>query len=450
MHSGPEPAGQADLSCQHHIQYMYTLLIPRPVQLHIRVITLIYFYIPGGQSYLLRVWQLSRFRESAMQALHGFWSFGATTGPFIASLFLVPLPDQHDVTANATYTSYLSGDNGSSPTMAAPREAVSSASKLLNNVLTSAAARLLKSTSEPATVYTQGSSNTEADVGVVRFAYLAITGIVIIAPIVFTAVFISKGPTCKPNWHENKNKNSGNGTCNENAPNENATQQSASPRCFRVTLTILLLCLSFLFCLAEAITCHLMASYVVKGLGWPNSHGALATSVYFGAHTTARVLGIVSSAFIPAEYLIIVDNTLILAGYVMMVFAKFHDIVTWIAAGVLGFGQGTCAPCLILLTSHHFAISGRISALFIVVTAVASITGPWSVTFLMEELHPDSFVYSGLTCSLLACVVLVGTRLYIRKYTGKTPAPKLEDKTGGHTEEVTPEVIPLKTVGNFA
>ncbi len=380
-----------------------------------------------------------------MQAVNAFWSFGATVGPFLVSLFLVPLPDIDDHLEHWNSTHAVSQNDifGSFPAMT------------VSDLLTNTDIDLQSNTSATLTPTTETvPDNIDVNaLSLVRFAYLVTAGLVIFAPIAFTVLFVRKGASCKSLPHKNGENNATGETSNENTTqgNRRITKNEKSRR-FTLTLTALLLCLCLLFMFMEVTTAYVIASYVIKVLGWSNSHGALATSVYFGAHTTARVLAIMSSAFVPAKYLIIVDSILILAGYVTMSFAQFHDMVMWVASALIGLGLGTCFPCVILMASSYFHISGKVAALFVVSTGLAALTGPWCITFLMEEVHPNSFVYAGLTCSLLACVVLVGTRLCIRKYANTIPGTgcEQEKKMRENNDDATPEVIPLTSMDNVA
>ncbi len=379
-----------------------------------------------------------------MQAVTSFWSFGATVGPFLVSLFLVPLPDTNE-TETEVWNSTQNEANGSFPSMTVFGLVTTIAS---DPEFQSNASSSLTPSLETIPDYRENSD--VSGLGRVRFAYLATAGLVVFAPIAFSMLFVRNGASCKLVPHKNGATNATSDTSSENAREEcRRTTRNEASRCFTITLTALLLCLCLLLMFMDVTTGQVIASYVIKVLGWSNKRGALLTSVFFGAHTTSRALAIVSSALVPAKYLIIVDSLLILAGFIMMAFAHFHDIVTWIAACLMGFGMGTCYPCVILMGSRYMFISGRIGALFYVCIGLASLSGPWCITFLMEEIHPNSFVYAGLTCSLLACVVLVGTRLFIRKCAGKTPCTASEqgEKIWGN-KDATPEVTRLKEVNS--
>lgn len=376
----------------------------------------------GGQSYLLLVWQSSRYRESAMQGMHTCWSIGATVGPFIISLFLVPLPDEEHST-----TAWVVSTNASTP------------DRTPLNQPNDGWLRDITSNNVPVTSsFTRTSDIKEgSDVALVRFGYLTAASIVLLAPTVFTALFLKKSISCasitpqleasKKTIQTRPTSSSGaqvlqddSAECHANNHGENPPQiDNRGSKYFRVTLVALLLGLAFLCLMMGINTGQFLASYVVRGLEWSNVDGALLTTVYWGSITTGRVLSIFISAVIPARHLIFMDAGLALSGFSVMILSRFHFVLAWIAAAMIGLGVSTIFPCLILIASDHVRINGKIGGMFVLMTAVGAILGPWITSFLMERYSPKAFTFFGFACAVLFNCGLVCTKLYIRKHSSR-------------------------------
>lgn len=368
-----------------------------------------------------------------MQAMQTCWSTGATVGPFLISVFLVPSTEE----GNQTTTGELGPNASILDTTNSPLVQLSDLwfwDATSDSVLVTTSLTITDDIKE------------DSDVGIVRFGYLTAAAIVLFAPTVFTALFLRNEISCVRacrNNHKGKITKFADESCSNsnrgvNLPPESGPNHSGRPtqchkqngetaaetdngrlRYFRKILVALLLGLAFLFMLMELNTGQLLASYAVRGLGWSSEQGALLTTVYWGSHTAGRALGIFLSAVIPARNLIFVDTGIALSGFAVMMFSHLRYVLTWIAAAMIGLGVSTIFPCLVLVASSHVHVDGRIGGMFVLVTAVGAMLGPWLVSFLMEQYSPSCFTFCGLASAVSFTCCLVCTKLYIRKYSAQ-------------------------------
>lgn len=349
---------------------------------------------------------------------------GATVGPVICSAFLVPLTGETDNISNTTAIAQFT-DNVTSLV----------GTKTIGSENDSMAIRAPTTANLTLGTALHAETNDDGpDVSFVRFAYVTIAGIILLTTTGFVVLFVKNGVSCKDvDRHVNRAVPRTPGECSKDGRQELKRQ-----KCYTITVSFLVLFLAFMDITIELTTIQLLASYVIKGLGWSNSNGALVTSVYWGAHTTGRVIGIGLSIVLPARHLVVADTALNILGFTLMAFSHLGDVITWIASAIVGLGLATVFPGLILVAAEEVKVGSRLAAMFVVVTGLGSMAGPSLVSFLMELIYPRCFVYTLLASELLFAAVLLFAKLYIWRASKKAQLPQDTNEDVKNSQDTIP------------
>jgi fucose permease len=242
------------------------------------------------------------------------------------------------------------------------------------------------------------------EIAFVRVAYMVIAAMIFISSILFVVLFFIMGPSCRDlSWKRTKKDK------------DNTFQSSKTQRTFTTKLLVFMFVYYFFYSWLENIPGSLIAVFTVKGLGWPNDHGALVTSAYWGALGVGRLLGIPMALAMSPQSMIILDMVIVAAGFGLLFFVQFHTIIMWVAACVFGLGMGSIFPSGILWAESYIEITGAASSVFLAASSTGGMVGPALTGYLMDEFTHMCFVYVLFSTSLLSIAIYTGAVIFANK-----------------------------------
>ena len=163
----------------------------------------------------------------------------------------------------------------------------------------------------------------------------------------------------------------------------------------------------FFYCSLEFCYSQLLQTFASVGLGWSRAHGALVTSVFFGAFGISRLI------FIPLikcvrPYLVVGVNIAIsfLAMIVILVAVTKHFVILWICSGIMGFGLGPVFPAIITWASQYTEVTGMVMGGFSLFGAVGVMALPPLIGHLIGQFGGMAIMYT-LLFEIICCLIVV-------------------------------------------
>ena len=329
-------------------------------------------YLTAGQTYLLRLWQDHRYRRSLMQCLHCVWSVGATVAPFIVHNFLVDVPQEVD-------------DDVRVPVTRDPE--------------------LYPATRDNTTEELYQAQPPITNVDLVRIPYVVVSTIVAASSVLFLINFFVVGTSCLDPSRERGRR----------PEPDNTVGHSIEYKRIYFRFLVLLFWIFFVQIWLDCIPASLVAVFVVRGLNWQNERGALITSAYSAFHGLSRIIAIPLAAIFSPTRMLIIDMTIVTAGYGLLLFVNFHHSIPWIAASVSGFGIGSAFPSCLLWAEGFIEITSAASSVFVTAISVGAMVGPALTGFLMGYFTYMCFVYVLLSAAFILLIVNVSAAFYARR-----------------------------------
>jgi MFS transporter, FHS family, Na+ dependent glucose transporter 1 len=142
---------------------------------------------------------------------------------------------------------------------------------------------------------------------------------------------------------------------------------------------------------------------------------AYLTSVFWGAFTVGRALGVPIATRVSPPVVLTVDLLASLAG--LAVIWTGAGSFTAVAAGtlLLGLSMASIFPTIISLGGQHMTLTGRVTGLFFVGISLGGMVLPWLIGQLFEPAGPRVAIVTIAIAELLAAIVFGVTWLYIRR-----------------------------------
>ena len=308
-----------------------------------------------------------KYKDSAMQALHGIWSLGATIGPFISQQFLA---SDHEtrMEQNGTFIPNVT-------------EQINTTSYKISSGKFS--------TITPSTITSRYTT--------VPFAFVTIGAICTTLSLPFCYIYMSGPKWCKQKPHQDKQI--------ENNPKIKVNQL------FRGTMLTLLFLWYYFYLCAEGLPGSFLAAWAIKALRWPKYRGALLTSVLWGAHGSGRVIAIPISAHFTPGQILSASTSLTVLAYAMLLFLHpYHNAVVWISVAAAGLGMSSSFASMVLFASRHISVDGFAAAVFLVGASTGDMTAPVLTGYLFQEYTPKCFLYiifAGAIFNVLIFILLV-------------------------------------------
>lgn len=184
------------------------------------------------------------------------------------------------------------------------------------------------------------------------------------------------------------------------APVHSSVQEERS---FPVLPVILLVILFVLYVGLELGFGNWIYSYALKlNLATDTTNAAYLTSAFWGAFTVGRLLGVWTASRMRSTTILFMD----LAGCIIsaLVVVIWHDSATALWIGTLGLGlcMASIFPTVMMLANERIRITGTITGLFLVGSALGSATLPTAIGQVFEQ-----------TPQIMPIIILVGTIMMV-------------------------------------
>ena len=173
-------------------------------------------------------------------------------------------------------------------------------------------------------------------------------------------------------------------------PSPSAHREKARQASAPINQRLLLLVIAFFFlCVgAEGTFGGWIYTYAVA-MGQSNLvTAAYLTSVFWGALTLGRLLGIPVAARVPLRTILFVDVLGCIASVGLILLLPQSTPAIWIGAFGMGLFMASMFPTMISYSEQRMAITGKITAWFLVGSAAAGMTIPWLVGQLFTVIGP--------------------------------------------------------------
>lgn len=345
-------------------------------------------FVPAGNPYILAQWGDHPLQRPLLQGLHCVYSAGSTLGPFIVSAFLLPLQQNYDnSTLGLTF-------NGSS----------------IDN-----------STADSDTFLYWSTEGNIADLSLIKYAYISVGSLSMVAGVIFCAIFITEG--CK--WTLDLENN----VQDSNHNPSDSTEQKV----FRVKMIVLMLLFYCLYISCEGNMGKFISIFVIKYLDWEEHHGALLMSAFWAVIGTGRLVGVPLSTVLKPKTMLIVNLSGIVLSFVLMLFVDRHVAFVWTSVLLSGYSMSTTFATGFLWVSNYIRINGMAASIFFLGPCTSNMASPPFIGYMFQTFSPIWLVYFCLTCSVLNSAAFAGTEIYAR-YTSKI----LQSKELTNAQEMKP------------
>jgi FHS family Na+ dependent glucose MFS transporter 1 len=195
---------------------------------------------------------------------------------------------------------------------------------------------------------------------------------------------------------------------------QRATDEGAhgAPKPVLVTLIALFF---FLYVGAEVSAGDWMYSFALKSGIATIMTAAYLTSVFWGAFTAGRALGIPIATRVSPPAVLAADMLASLASLVIIWLGA--GSLTAVAFGTLclGLSMASVFPTTLSLAGQHMTLTGRVTGLFFVGTGLGGMIVPWLIGQLFEPVGPNVAIAIIAIAELLATVVFGVIWLYIKR-----------------------------------
>jgi len=173
-------------------------------------------------------------------------------------------------------------------------------------------------------------------------------------------------------------------------------------------------------CVART-TVDYFPTFAIKFLRWPVKNTSLLESLYFGAHSLGRFLGVPLSFVLRPRTMIVINLLLTLIASVILLPVKIIPELLWASSALAGIGSATTFATALLWVSELIPIDGRVASVVVASGSVGGIVQPQIVGRLFQVPAvggPMSLVYVSVTAALIhiasfTCMLLFAAR-YLR------------------------------------
>jgi FHS family Na+ dependent glucose MFS transporter 1 len=153
---------------------------------------------------------------------------------------------------------------------------------------------------------------------------------------------------------------------------------------------------------------------------------AYLTSVFWGAFTFARLLGVPISMRVRPRYILLGDFAVAMLGVALILAWSGSSLVLWVGSVLTGFGMASIIPVILSLAERRMVITGRVTSFFFAGGSVGGMTLPWIIGQFFESVGPSVAMW-GILLSLIAATVVL---LVILKTTPVRAAPGRPSSSG--------------------
>lgn len=285
------------------------------------------FIDASGQSYILRLWIGYRWKDPIIMGSHCIWSVGAAICSEITKVFLEELPS-----------------NTSNP---------------YNNVSTSVDTNVtVEGFYTEIPILNEGKLS---GVNKIVFPFIIIGLVILLLSFLYLGGFFVRKCMVVTDT----------GTSHDSS----SQQQQVKTRCFYITFYSLIFLFFWFYLWCEYIPGGLMSAFVVKGLDWATTDGPRILTIYWVAHGLGLLASVPMSLCLRAVILGYINLTLMIVGYVLLVFWSHITPVLYIGMSMAGFCVGPMFGCVMLLTSEYVPVTAMLGGIAVLGASVGGMTG---------------------------------------------------------------------------
>lgn len=202
-------------------------------------------------------------------------------------------------------------------------------------------------------------------------------------------------------------------------------QDNAPARISDYPLVTLIVLLFILYVGTEFAMGGWLYSYAVAMNLADTISAAYLTSVFWGAFTFARLLGVPISMHVRPRYILLGDFATAMLGVALILIWPDSSLALWAGSVLTGFGMASIIPVILSLAERRMVITGRVTSFFFAGGSVGGMTLPWLIGQFFEPLGPSVAMW-GILLSLIAAtlvllVILKTTR--VRAVPAQLPPP---------------------------
>lgn len=182
----------------------------------------------------------------------------------------------------------------------------------------------------------------------------------------------------------------------------------------------LLFALMFCYCSVEDTTSGFLVTFCIRHLKWDTEISSYATSTFWTTFSVGRFSGIFLVRYFKPVKLLTLHLVLLITSFVGLLFASlaFSQELVWCFIALAGFSMSVIFPCIFSWTQENIiAVSGVISAMFLIAASSGSILNPLFLAYLMDNFSPMWFMYlllcQSCLCFMIFLTIFILTKLFI-------------------------------------
>jgi FHS family Na+ dependent glucose MFS transporter 1 len=157
------------------------------------------------------------------------------------------------------------------------------------------------------------------------------------------------------------------------------------------------------------------ATYAVE-LGLADAAtAAYLTSIFWGALTVGRLVGIPISARMRPRTILLVELAGCIASVGLVMLRPDSMTALWIGAAGLGFFMASIFPVTLLWAERRMILSGRVTSWFFVGASIGAMSFPWLIGQFFEQYGPSITMVVIMLTLLAATAVFILLMLYARE-----------------------------------
>lgn len=326
-----------------------------------------------------------------MQALHFWFSFGASISPYVTEPFLAK--KIHSCPVSGNITSDLSNIGLNISTMHNKSD-IGVLGIDDDNV-----------TSEVASHATDCKEEYERSS--VHIVFILAGVIMLLSTIGFVYLYI-KSKMNKTRKHAD--------TADKKQRDKKVNRKELS-RCTKVVFLILLGILSATYCVVEDSFANYFMTFAIEHLKWEKSTGSYATGLFWLSFGIGRFVGIFVISYcqttaLLTSCLILLGSTFV--GFMLSTLYHFPPLI-WFFTAALGFSMSVVFPTIISWTSEHIIeVNGRISAYFLTLSSLSVMLCMILIGNLMDKYDPVWFIYIIVIITSICLITYVILRIVLR------------------------------------
>ncbi|MCS7261273.1 MAG: MFS transporter [Anaerolineae bacterium] len=190
------------------------------------------------------------------------------------------------------------------------------------------------------------------------------------------------------------------------SPTHVQNQNNAPARISDYPLVALIVLLFILYVGSEFAMGGWLYSYAVAMKLADTVSAAYLTSVFWGAFTFARLLGVPISLRVRPRYILLGDFATAILGVALILIWSNSSLALWVGSILTGLGMASIIPVILSLAERRMVITGRVTSFFFAGGSVGGMILPWLIGQFFESLGPPVAMW-GILLSLIAATLVL-------------------------------------------